>query len=251
MYVSTLDSGLWYVPDISAAGLSFSQTNYPFRQPERIFLNPFNTNEIWVASFGYGLSVGIVIAPPKVTSANFNYQTGQSVTLQFSADVSATLGDNDITLTNLPSNTTIAAHVASNGTSATITVPGNLPLSDGNYQLTISASGVSGAGGPLDGNADGIGGDDFVFGFFFLNADADHNRTVNTGDFNVLAQNFNKTGMSFGQGDFNYDGRVNALDFNVLATEYGKTVPSPAPPIPGLFSPLENRFTDDENAILA
>ena len=94
MYVATLDSGVWYAPDATAATLSLSQTDYPFRQPERIFINPFNTNEIWVASFGYGLSVGLVNAPPKVNAANFNFQTSQSVTLQFSADVSATFCDN-------------------------------------------------------------------------------------------------------------------------------------------------------------
>jgi hypothetical protein len=138
-----------------------------------------------------------------------------------------------------------------NGTSATITFPSNLPLPDGNYQLTISAAGVSGTGGQLDGNGDGVGGDDYVFSFFFLNADADRNRAVNTGDFNLLAQNFNKTGMTFGQGDFNYDGRVNALDFNVLAAEYGRTIPAPALPVANLFSSSENRFTSDEKAVLS
>ena len=34
--------------------------SYNFRQPERVFFNPFNTNEVWVASFGNSLKKGIM-----------------------------------------------------------------------------------------------------------------------------------------------------------------------------------------------
>ena len=120
--------------------------------------------------------------------------------MQFSADVSATLGDSDITLKNTTTNAIIAAHVVNNGTTATITFPGHTPLPDGDYTLTISAAGVSGAGGQLDGNGDGIGGDDYTFSFFVLAGDLDRNHTVNTSDFTLMAQNFNKTPANFGQG---------------------------------------------------
>jgi autotransporter-associated beta strand protein len=52
--------------------------------------------------------------------------------------------------------------------------------------------------------------------------------TVNTGDFNALAANFNATGKSWVDGDFNYDGIVNALDFNAVASNFGSTLPAPA-----------------------
>ena len=128
---------------------------------------------------------------------------------------------------NTTTNTTIAAHVVNSGTNATITFPGNLPLPNGDYVLTISAAGVSGAGGQLDGNGDGVGGDDFTFSFFFQNADADRNHIVNTSDFMLLAQNFGKTSATFGQGDFNYDGVINALDFSILASNFGLSVEAP------------------------
>jgi hypothetical protein len=32
--------------------------NYPFRHPDRVLFNPFNSNEIWVTNFGGGLRVG-------------------------------------------------------------------------------------------------------------------------------------------------------------------------------------------------
>jgi hypothetical protein len=33
-------------------------TAYPFRQPERVYFNPFNQTEMWVSSFGNGMRVG-------------------------------------------------------------------------------------------------------------------------------------------------------------------------------------------------
>src|SRR5262249_7641554 len=153
-------------------------------------------------------------APPKVSSASFNYLTTQSVQIQFSDDVSATLSAADVTVKNLTTGATIPTSVLNDGAnkSATITFPGNLPLADGNYQITIAAAGVSGAGGQLDGNGDGISGDDYTFSFIFLNADANHDQHVNTLDFNLLAMNFGQLGRNFAQGDFNYDHITNALD---------------------------------------
>ena len=59
MYVSTEIEGLWYCDNLTSASPDFSVlTSYPFRQPERIFYNPYNENEIWVTSFGNGLRVG-------------------------------------------------------------------------------------------------------------------------------------------------------------------------------------------------
>jgi hypothetical protein len=35
-------------------------SSYPFRQPERVFFNPFNANEMWVSSFGNGMKEGFL-----------------------------------------------------------------------------------------------------------------------------------------------------------------------------------------------
>jgi hypothetical protein len=66
-----------------------------------------------------------------------------------------------------------------------------------------------------------------TFNFFFLNADANHDRTVDTLDFNALAANFGTTGRTFSQADFNYDGAVDTLDFNSLAANFGRSLPPP------------------------
>ncbi len=61
MYLTTEENGLWYTSNLTAVAPDFtSVTSYPFRQPERVFYNPYNANEIWVTSFGYGICVGTV-----------------------------------------------------------------------------------------------------------------------------------------------------------------------------------------------
>jgi len=58
MYVTTEDQGLWYSGNRRAASPTFTQLNYPFRFPSRVFFNPYNANEVWVTSFGNGLRLG-------------------------------------------------------------------------------------------------------------------------------------------------------------------------------------------------
>ncbi len=59
MYLTTETEGLWYSNNLTAASPTFNPVDsYPFRQPERVFYNPHNPNEVWVTSFGHGLRVG-------------------------------------------------------------------------------------------------------------------------------------------------------------------------------------------------
>ncbi|MBC7862145.1 MAG: T9SS type A sorting domain-containing protein, partial [Bacteroidia bacterium] len=59
IYMTTEQDGLWISSNINATTPTFTQvTNYPFRQPERVFFNPYNTSEIWVTSFGNGMKMG-------------------------------------------------------------------------------------------------------------------------------------------------------------------------------------------------
>ena len=58
-YFSTELDGLWCSTNISATAPSFfAVTNYPFSHPLRLIVNPYNSNEVWVTSFGNGLRVG-------------------------------------------------------------------------------------------------------------------------------------------------------------------------------------------------
>jgi hypothetical protein len=58
MYVTTEYDGLQFSDNLNSSAPIFTQTNYPFRSPMRVFFNPYNTNEVWVSSFGQGLMVG-------------------------------------------------------------------------------------------------------------------------------------------------------------------------------------------------
>ena len=92
---------------------------------------------------------------------------------------------------------------------------------------------------------DGVNTDaDMILIRYTSGGDANLDGTVGTGDFMLLAQNFNKSSnVNWVNGDFNYDGVVNALDFNQLATNFGQTVAAPAVlgtlvPEPGALSML-------------
>ena len=63
IYLTTETQGLWMSSNINATTPTFSNVaNYPFRQPERIYFNPYNNNEMWVSSFGNGMKMGTLAA---------------------------------------------------------------------------------------------------------------------------------------------------------------------------------------------
>ena len=58
-YITTEVDGLWHTNNLNNASPNFTVvSSYPFRQPERVFFNPYNASEIWITSFGNGLRVG-------------------------------------------------------------------------------------------------------------------------------------------------------------------------------------------------
>jgi photosystem II stability/assembly factor-like uncharacterized protein len=60
-YLTTEMQGLWVSQNMQATVPTWDLVgSYPFRQPERVFFNPFNTNEMWVSSFGNGLKTGVM-----------------------------------------------------------------------------------------------------------------------------------------------------------------------------------------------
>ncbi|MEP7234489.1 MAG: T9SS type A sorting domain-containing protein, partial [Ignavibacteriota bacterium] len=59
MYFTSQTQGLWYSNNRSAPNPTFAQVaSYPFRQPMRVFFNPYDLDEVWVSSFGNGMKVG-------------------------------------------------------------------------------------------------------------------------------------------------------------------------------------------------
>ena len=59
MYITGEGTGLLYCANTATISQStVTLTNYPMTTPYRVFLNPYNSNQIWVATYGYGISVG-------------------------------------------------------------------------------------------------------------------------------------------------------------------------------------------------
>jgi hypothetical protein len=60
-FLTTETQGLWMSNNMNAATPIWSLVDsYPFRQPERVYFNPTNQNEMWVSSFGNGMKVGLI-----------------------------------------------------------------------------------------------------------------------------------------------------------------------------------------------
>lgn len=101
-------------------------------------------------------------------------------------------------------------------------------LADGTYQLTVFGSKVSGAGGQLDGNGDGVGGDDYVLtgspgtapNLFRLFGDIDGDGDVDAFDFGQFRSAFGSTSNL----TFDSDGDVDAADFGQFRTRFGQSV---------------------------
>jgi hypothetical protein len=173
--------------------------------------------------------------PLHVASPAFDYRAAKpSVSFAFDQDVADTLTAPDVHLQNLTTGVTIDAGDVSvaydpDTKKASLTFPtlANGTLPDGDYRLTIPAGAVTDVAG------NGTAGD-FVFDFFVLAGDANHDRSVDFNDLVALAQNYNTAGKTFAQGDFNYDGSVDFNDLVILAQRYNTTLAAP-----GAAAPVE------------
>lgn len=193
--------------------------------PFESIVDVVDRNAVMSAVLGF---FAIDTTPPTVTSV-FNYLNAQSVGFTFSESVIGSFTTADLTLLQLPSTTINPALMNLNygggQTSPTLTFTGL--LANGNYRLTVAASGVTDASKVYLAS-------DHVLDFFVLAADANRDRKVNTQDFNLLVGNFGQAGRNFAQGNFNYSGLVDSTDFAILAGNYGTVLPAPAAAPPAL-----------------
>lgn len=160
---------------------------------------------------------------PSVISAAFDFQTlPQKITTQFDQNVSTSLTAADLRVDRVSASDSgpITTSLTYNPTTnmATNAFAGVLP--DGNFRAVLSSEGVTSTGGEFLTA-------DKVLDFFFLSGDVNHDRWVNSDDFNIVSTNFGQTGRTFGQGDANYDGKVDSDDFNVLGTKFGASMAAP------------------------
>lgn len=79
LYVTTEQNGLWFSNNIRSVTPTFTNVaSYPFKQPERIYFNPYNANEIWASSQGCGIRIGTL-----GTSSVENEKTNQGKAVIF------------------------------------------------------------------------------------------------------------------------------------------------------------------------
>jgi uncharacterized delta-60 repeat protein len=163
--------------------------------------------------------------PPALTSSSFLIDDGRTMELHFSKSIVNSLGDDDVAIVDrfgnaYPLQFTVQDNVGGDPSVARVTW--NSMLIDGNYTLRLNEYTIQDASGnwntsPIDA------------AFFIFAADANHDRTVNLADFNILASNFGRmSGGTFSHGDFNYDGKVNLADFGLLAARMGHTLNPPS-----------------------
>jgi ELWxxDGT repeat protein len=167
---------------------------------------------------------------PGVLQGTYDYAAAQrKIIVQFSADVSASLTADDIHLIDLATGLAVDAsaftlafdHLDNSATIAFSALP-----KDGIYRLTLRAAEVTDAtGATLDGNGDGISGDDYQLDFFELKGDANRDKTVSFADLVAVAQHYGTDGNGWAQGDFNGDGTVSFSDLVVVAQNYGTSLP--------------------------
>jgi hypothetical protein len=168
--------------------------------------------------------------PPTVNTADFLFDSpivpgrAHTVDLVFSEDVGSTLASADLQLTNITTQTPInPADVEMSYDPQTRRARftfANRPagaLEDGNYTATIAAGAVTDPAGNTLANP-------LTFSFFVFSGDANRDRSINVGDFAVVASHFNSPG-TYSAGDFDYSGVVNILDFSLLASKFNISLP--------------------------
>ncbi|MGL5890293.1 MAG: T9SS type A sorting domain-containing protein, partial [Bacteroidia bacterium] len=91
MYVTTEQDGLLYCSNVNVISPVFTPVmSYHFRQPERVFFNPYVPGEMWVTSFGNGMQVA-------------QLSTGSTAEMQQAVSLSAfpnPVNDNVLTIIN-------------------------------------------------------------------------------------------------------------------------------------------------------
>jgi hypothetical protein len=177
-----------------------------------------------------------------VLGSAYLYQTApQALVFRFDKNVAGSISVDDLELINTTTGQVVPASSMSlsynSGLKLAIWTI-NQRLTDGNYVARLKASGLAlPSGAALDGNGDGVGGDDYSLNFFQFTGDINRDRIVNNADFRILSKNFGKLGATWDDGDVNYDGKVNFTDFQLLESAFGHTLhaPDPVPALAAVF----------------
>lgn len=239
LFVTTETDGLWYSSNIRSTTPTFAPVaSYKFRQPERVFFNPSDANEIWVTSFGGGVMVGVNNPLAPTTQVNGgavqrSRLTGIQVTFSAPVDAATLTGLGAVTLTRTsgaagfvqtgatgangriivspPGGMVTSVMLTfdnANGTAASATVESG-SLADGRWQLAIPSQSFTST---LN--------DPGLRRFF---GDLDNSGSVDATDFAAFGGGFGATGSN-SQVDFDNNGLIDATDLAAFGGRFGFTI---------------------------
>jgi hypothetical protein len=157
--------------------------------------------------------------PVAITEVNYKYdQYPPTLVYRFNTDVSASINNPDVTVTNLATGASFNPtgwSWSSALNEVTFKFANGIP--NGNYRATFRAGGVWDTAGIQLANA-------HTYNFFALTGDINRDRSVDILDLNILTSHWRATSAVFGDGDLNGDHLVNSVDLGILSANWQQRV---------------------------
>jgi hypothetical protein len=164
-----------------------------------------------------------------VITRAFNYQTGHTITVQFTREMDpSSFQPADVSVQPQPVGAPVSpTSVSYDGATRTATFTFATPLPDGNYIASLLSASV------LDINGFALAASQAVPDFFVLAGDADHDRDIDVNDLGILASNWQQSPRTLSEGDFDYNGTVDVNDLGILASHWQQQLAAPSAATPG------------------
>jgi hypothetical protein len=201
-------------------------------------LETAHTTEIvaFLAIGGQGILTAFnSVTPPLVIDFQQNGTAGASnelATLSYTFNEAVVVTVADLTLKNTNAGgaavdlTGIEFHYDPDTYQATWDFSSVAAIGANSYSVTLAATSIVDLlGNPLDGNADGIGGDDYLHTIIVAYAgDYNSDNTVDTADYTIWRDTLGSSVPAFSGADGNGNGTIDQGDYSVWRDNYGTTL---------------------------
>lgn len=165
----------------------------------------------------------------EINGGQIQRSTIDQIRVSFNTEVN--LSFSAIDLRNVTTGETIGVVVATDEVidARTVATLGfdRMEITDGNYEIVLRSAEISAKGIPLDGNADGTAGGDYVDEFFRFYGDSDGDRDVDGQDYGRFGLTFLRSAGEAGYDpsyDSDYDGDVDGQDYGRFGLRFLKSL---------------------------